>query len=180
MSLCCSPYVISIKILSWLLSKNLNKDRSFKAQLREYAQIQRGWGWAGGPDPLENTKLPSQHSILGHYRPASETPFPALSGILTLSPFMNLKKQTTKNNNKKQNKNKQTKKALTKMNWTPSNKTWREINLLPRGHSGRLTSCRISKVVSQSTINYSSLNAFLAYIIMFKIDLAIARSLSIG
>ena len=24
-----------------------------------------------GPDPLENQKLPSQHSILGNYRPAS-------------------------------------------------------------------------------------------------------------
>ena len=28
-----------------------------------------------GPDPLEITKLPSQHSMLGHYRPASETHF---------------------------------------------------------------------------------------------------------
>ena len=53
-----------------------------------------GGGGAGGPDPppLENytnieflsntgldplkiTKLPIQHSMLGHYRPASETPF---------------------------------------------------------------------------------------------------------
>ena len=28
-----------------------------------------------GPDPLKITKLPSQHSMLGHHRPASKTPF---------------------------------------------------------------------------------------------------------
>ena len=28
-----------------------------------------------GPDPLQITKLPSQHSMLGHHRPAIETPF---------------------------------------------------------------------------------------------------------
>ena len=28
-----------------------------------------------GPDPLKITKLPIQHSMIGHYRPASETPF---------------------------------------------------------------------------------------------------------
>ena len=28
-----------------------------------------------GPDPLKITKLPSQHSMLGHHRPTSETPF---------------------------------------------------------------------------------------------------------
>ena len=28
-----------------------------------------------GPDPLKITKLPSQHSIFGHHRPASEMPF---------------------------------------------------------------------------------------------------------
>ena len=28
-----------------------------------------------GPDPLKITKLLSQHSMLGHHRPASETPF---------------------------------------------------------------------------------------------------------
>ena len=28
-----------------------------------------------GPDPLNITKLPSQHSMLGHNRHASETPF---------------------------------------------------------------------------------------------------------
>ena len=27
------------------------------------------------PDPLENHKLPSQHSMFGHHRPVSETPF---------------------------------------------------------------------------------------------------------
>ena len=28
-----------------------------------------------GPDLLKYTQLPSQHSMLGHHRPASETPF---------------------------------------------------------------------------------------------------------
>ena len=28
-----------------------------------------------GPDSLKITKLPSQHSMLGHHRPASKTPF---------------------------------------------------------------------------------------------------------
>ena len=28
-----------------------------------------------GSDPLYNKRLPSQHSMLGHHRPASETPF---------------------------------------------------------------------------------------------------------
>ena len=28
-----------------------------------------------GPDPLKFLKLPSQHSMLGHHRRASETPF---------------------------------------------------------------------------------------------------------
>ena len=28
-----------------------------------------------GPEPLKITKLPSQHSMLGHHRDASETPF---------------------------------------------------------------------------------------------------------
>ena len=28
-----------------------------------------------GPDTLKITNLPSQHSMLGHHRPASETPF---------------------------------------------------------------------------------------------------------
>ena len=28
-----------------------------------------------GPDPLKTTKLPIQHLMLGHHRPASETPF---------------------------------------------------------------------------------------------------------
>ena len=32
-----------------------------------------------GPDPQEFTKLPSQHSTLGHHRHASETPFKGVS-----------------------------------------------------------------------------------------------------
>ena len=31
-----------------------------------------------GPDPLKITKLPVQHSMLGHHRSASETPFKPL------------------------------------------------------------------------------------------------------
>ena len=56
-----------------------------------YVRIQRGGGAGGpdppgnfknicflsitGPDPLKIIKLPIQHSMLGHHRPASETPF---------------------------------------------------------------------------------------------------------
>ena len=50
-----------------------------------------------GPDPLKFSKLPSQHSTLGHHRHANETPFkgvslegrwwPALSDIWILSPL---------------------------------------------------------------------------------------------
>ena len=47
-----------------------------------------------GPDPLEFSKLPSQHSTLGHHRHASETSFkgvpyhrPAFSDIWILSPL---------------------------------------------------------------------------------------------
>ena len=59
--------------------------------VRSYALIQRGIGGPDppplknhknieflritGPDPLEFSKLPSQHSTLGHHRHASETPF---------------------------------------------------------------------------------------------------------
>ena len=32
-----------------------------------------------GPDPLKFLKLPSQHSMLGHHRHASETPFKGIS-----------------------------------------------------------------------------------------------------
>ena len=66
--------------------------------LDEHAPIQRGGGGGGdrvfgphppthlknhrsigfpsniGPDPLEITKLPSQHLMLGHHRQASKTP----------------------------------------------------------------------------------------------------------
>ena len=43
-----------------------------------------------GPDPLEFSKLPSQHSTLGHHRHASETPFKGVSlagDIWILSPL---------------------------------------------------------------------------------------------
>ena len=68
-----------------------------KIKHRTYSRIQacadpEGWGGQGvrtplknhqnigflsniGPDPLKNTKLPSQHTTVGHYQPVSETPF---------------------------------------------------------------------------------------------------------
>ena len=59
-----------------------------------------------GPDSLKTTKLPSQHSMLGHYRPTSEKPFKwrfaggpmmaAYSGIWIFPPLINQKK-TKKN-----------------------------------------------------------------------------------
>ena len=40
------------------------------------------------PDPLKITKLPSQHSMVGHYRHASETPFQwRFAGGPTMSHF---------------------------------------------------------------------------------------------
>ena len=76
-----------------------------------------------GPDHFKNHKLPSQHSMLGHHRHASETPFkwrfaggptrrwPANSGMLILPPLIKLKK--------------------TRQIWTPSDKTfW--IRVCPR------------------------------------------------
>ena len=78
-----------------------------------------GGGGTGGPDPLKNhknigfpsnidpdplkiTKLPNQHSMVGHYRHASETPFKwrfaggpmmaLFSGFSILSPSHQLKK----------------------------------------------------------------------------------------
>ena len=56
-----------------------------------------------GPDPLKFSKLPSQHSTLGHHRHASETPFkgvslagrwPAFSDIWILSTLKKKKKKT--------------------------------------------------------------------------------------
>ena len=50
-----------------------------------------------GPDPLKITKLPIQHSIFGHHRPASKVPFKRvidhpLCGIWILPPLIKLKK----------------------------------------------------------------------------------------
>ena len=88
--------------------------------VRSHARIQRGDRGSGppppflknhknieflgntGPDPLEFSKLPSQHSTLGHHRHASETPFkgvslagrwPAFSDIWILSPLKKKKKR---------------------------------------------------------------------------------------
>ena len=41
--------------------------------LENYKNI--GFPSNSGPNPFKITKLPIQHSMLGHHRPASETPF---------------------------------------------------------------------------------------------------------
>ena len=81
-----SPSTMHRKVVLKLLGK-----------YRLHARIQRGMGWGGGkrsgthmenhknigflssigPGPLKVTKLPSQHSMLGHHRHASETPWQA-------------------------------------------------------------------------------------------------------
>ena len=40
-----------------------------------------------GPDPIKNTKLPSQHSMLGHHRRADDGPLLVVFSIL--SPLIN-------------------------------------------------------------------------------------------
>ena len=46
--------------------------------------INIGFLSSSGPDPWKITKHPSQHSMVGHYRPASETPF----NVVLLGPMM--------------------------------------------------------------------------------------------
>ena len=48
-------------------------DRGSRPPLRNHKNI--GFPSDIDPDPLKITKLPSQHSMVGHYRHASETPF---------------------------------------------------------------------------------------------------------
>ena len=48
-------------------------DRGSGPPLKNYKNI--GFLSNTGPDPLKITKLSSQHSMLSHYRHASETPF---------------------------------------------------------------------------------------------------------
>ena len=73
-------------LILFLTSKSTNFQLCRRIQLRlRYADPWRGWQRVltpslenrkplglfsnSGPDPLENLKLPSQHSILGNYRP---------------------------------------------------------------------------------------------------------------
>ena len=62
-----------------------------------------------GPDPLKITKLPSQHSMLGHHRHASETPFKwrfcwrIQDGPLTVVFGFSISPHQLKNENKKTN-----------------------------------------------------------------------------
>ena len=58
--------------------------------LLEKSKINIGFLSNTGPDPLKITKLPSQHSMLGHHPHASETS--AYSGIWILPPLINIKK----------------------------------------------------------------------------------------
>ena len=80
-------------------------DRGSGLPLENYKNI--GFLSNIGPDPLKITKLPIQHSMLGHHRPASETPFkwrfaggpfkcPANSGIWILPPLIKKKKTYVK------------------------------------------------------------------------------------
>ena len=83
-----SNYVFLFCLILFLTSQSTNFQLSGRIQLRlRCADPERGWqrvlapsleNWkplglfsSTGPDPLENQKLPSQHSILGNYRPAS-------------------------------------------------------------------------------------------------------------
>ena len=76
-------------------------DRGFGLPLENYKNI--GFLSNTGPDTLKITKLPIQHSMLGHHRPTNETPFngvllagqwwPVNSGIWILPPLIKLKKK---------------------------------------------------------------------------------------
>ena len=82
-------------------------------------EITKMWISNTNPDPLKIIKLPSQHLMLGHHRPASETPFwmpwwPTYSGIWISSPLIirqlkkhppQKKKTTTKKQQQKNKKN---------------------------------------------------------------------------
>ena len=83
-----------MRTIKWVLSVYI---------VRSHAGIQRGEFLSNtGPYPLKFSKLPSQHSTLGHHRHASETPFkgvslagrwwPAFSDIWILSPLKKDKK----------------------------------------------------------------------------------------
>ena len=104
-----------------IITTTSNRNRN-----KNHRRIQRGGGGAGGPnplkksqkyrfcsntgpDPLKITKLPSQHSMLGHHRHANETPFskrrfasgPALSSMWIISPLFNYLQKKKKKTKKK-------------------------------------------------------------------------------
>ena len=54
-------------------SRGGDRGSSSPPPLKNYKFI--GFPSNTGPDPLKITKLPSQHSMMDHYWPASETPF---------------------------------------------------------------------------------------------------------
>ena len=67
--------------LCWVFAKPVNAqharvqrgDRGVRTPRENHKNI--GFLCNTSPDPLKITKLPSQHSMLGHHRHASETPF---------------------------------------------------------------------------------------------------------
>ena len=78
-------------------------DRGSRPPLKSHKNI--GFLSNTGPDPLKITKLPSQHSMWGHYRHANKRPFkwrfaggPMIarsSGILIFPLLIKLKKTKT-------------------------------------------------------------------------------------
>ena len=88
---------------------NMDNTSMVRTPLENYKNI--GFLCNTGPDSLKITKLPIQHPMLGHHRPAIERHlngvslagrwWPADSGIWILPPLIKLKKNN--NNNKKKN-----------------------------------------------------------------------------
>ena len=97
-----------------------------------------------GPDPLKTTKLQIQHSMLGHDRPASETPFKwrFACGPLMARYWWYLDPSSPQ----------QTKKKLSN-GWTPSDKTlWiRACFVLYQNCMESLKPCHLRYIYSHST-----------------------------
>ena len=73
-------FFVIIQALLWLTYERLNitcADPEWGQGVRTPLEYYKNIGFLSntGPDPLQITKLPSKHSMLCHYRPASETPF---------------------------------------------------------------------------------------------------------
>ena len=81
-------YAMAIRLTIYICAFAVSLDTYLKHAVRGSKDGDRGFGppplknhkntgflSITGPDPLKITKLPNQHSILGHHRHASETPF---------------------------------------------------------------------------------------------------------